>query len=68
MADTEYTPYTEYPDQIGAPHPGGIGLVEMVIVGIVMAALIVGGVISASRVSPEEIRDLDTFYVYVPVT
>lgn len=59
MDDTDYT---------STPSRGGIGLVEIVVVGIVMAALIVGGVISASRVSPEEIRDLDTFYVYVPVT
>lgn len=59
MENTEYT---------GTPSRGGIGLVEMVVVGLVMAALIVGGVVSASRVSPEEIRNLDTFYVYVPVT
>lgn len=59
MDDTDYT---------STPSRGGIGLVEIVVMGIVMAALIVGGVISASRVSPEEIRDLDTFYVYVPVT
>lgn len=57
MENTEYT---------GTPSRGGIGLVEMVVVGLVMAALIVGGVVSASRVSPEEIRNLDTFYV--PVT
>lgn len=59
MENTDYT---------STPSRGGIGLVEIVVVGIVMAALIVGGVTSASRVSPEEIRDLDTFYVYVPVT
>ncbi len=59
MENTEYT---------STPSRGGISLVEMVVAGLIMAALIVGGVVSASRVSPEEIRNLDTFYVYVPVT